>query len=179
MQTRTHVTLPPEEAYRRLTGNEPGELIDVRAPAEFAAQHARGARSVPLDTLDPFIQSQGAEKTRPIYVLCQTGKRAAMAAEKLAAAGCVNAAVIEGGTVGWAAAGLPCESTGPKVISLERQVRIGAGAFVLAGVLLGWFVHPLFLAIAGLVGAGLMFAGITDWCGMGLLLAKCPWNRRG
>ena len=62
--------------------------------------------------------------------------------------------------------------------SLERQVRIAAGALVLAGVLLGYFVHPAFIGLSAFVGAGLVFAGITDWCGMGLLLAKCPWNKR-
>ncbi len=65
-----------------------------------------------------------------------------------------------------------------KVISLERQVRIAAGAIVLTGVLLGWRVHPGFFGLSGFVGAGLIFAGITDWCGMGLLIAKAPWNQR-
>ena len=65
-----------------------------------------------------------------------------------------------------------------KVISLERQVRIAAGSFVLTGVLLAIFVHPYFIAIPAFVGTGLIFAGITDWCGMGLLLAKLPWNSR-
>ncbi len=66
---------------------------------------------------------------------------------------------------------------GRKTISLERQVRIGAGSLVLAGVLLGWFVRPEFIWLSGLVGAGLVFAGITDICGLALLLAKAPWNR--
>ena len=62
-------------------------------------------------------------------------------------------------------------------MSLERQVRIGAGSLVLLGVLLGWLVHPAFFGLSAFVGAGLVFAGVTDWCGMGLLLAKMPWNR--
>ena len=66
---------------------------------------------------------------------------------------------------------------GAKVISLERQVRIAAGLLVLVAVTLGWLVHPAFLGLAAFVGAGLVFAGVTDTCGMGLLLARMPWNR--
>ena len=62
-------------------------------------------------------------------------------------------------------------------ISLERQVRISAGALVVAGVGLGWFVLPVFYGLSAFVGAGLIFAGITDICGMCLLLAKLPWNK--
>jgi len=75
--------------------------------------------------------------------------------------------------------GLPVERGGTNVISLERQVRIGAGILVLIGVTLAWAVHPAFIAIAGVVGAGLVFAGVTDYCGMAMVLGKMPWNRVG
>ena len=74
------------------------------------------------------------------------------------------------------AAGLPVVR-GKKVMSLERQVRIAAGFIVLVGALLGFFVHPYFTGISAFVGAGLMFAGITDSCAMGMLIAKMPWNQ--
>jgi Protein of unknown function (DUF2892) len=57
-------------------------------------------------------------------------------------------------------------------------VRIVAGSLVLIGVLLGWFVHRGFFGLSAFVGAGLVIAGIADFCGMGLLLAKLPWNKR-
>jgi hypothetical protein len=63
------------------------------------------------------------------------------------------------------------------MISLERQVRIAAGSLVLIGSALAWWVHPAFIGLAAFVGAGLVFAGATDTCGMGLLLARMPWNR--
>jgi hypothetical protein len=74
-------------------------------------------------------------------------------------------------------AGLPVERQAVGGISLERQVRIVAGALVLSGTLLGVFVHPLLFILPGFVGGGLMFAGITDICGMGMLLARMPWNK--
>ena len=60
---------------------------------------------------------------------------------------------------------------------LERQVRIVAGFLTLVGAVLGFFVNPYFIGLSAFIGAGLMFAGITDTCGMGMMLAKMPWNR--
>ena len=91
-------------------------------------------------------------------------------------AGVENLFSVEGGTLAWEKAGLPVVR-GREVISLERQVRIAAGLLVVLGVMLGWLVHPGFLALSAFVGAGLVFAGLTDTCGMGLMLAKMPWNR--
>lgn len=145
-------------------------LIDVRTPGEFGAVHIEGASLMPLDRLDP-TQVNG-----PAVLICQSGKRAEQARRQLAAAGCENLAVLEGGVNAWLQAGLPVQR-GKSVLSLERQVRIAAGLLVLTGVLLGWFAHPAYGAIAAFAGAGLVFAGITDWCGMAMLLAKMPWNQ--
>jgi rhodanese-related sulfurtransferase len=155
-----------------------GCLIDVRTPGEFAAVHADGARLVPLDGFNPLkvIDSFGPT-AGTLYVLCRSGKRAQLAAEKFVAAGYRNVVVVEGGTDAWIAAGLPVVR-GRGVISLERQVRIAAGLLVLTGVALGWFVHPGFYGLAAFVGAGLTFAGITDTCGMAMLLGWMPWNTR-
>lgn len=147
-------------------------MVDVRSPGEFRAGHAAGARNVPLEGIGAMAVPEGKE----LVLICKSGKRAAMAAEKLAARG-VSTSVVEGGTDAWAAAGCAMETTGRGVISVERQVRIGAGLMVLTGVVLGFVVHPGFFGLSGFVGAGLVFAGVTDWCGMGLVLGRCPWNR--
>ncbi len=168
----------PLQVMQRLQRGEPAMLLDVRTPAEFEAVHAEGARLMPLDELAPerVIQSRGAQAQEPVYVLCRSGARATKAVERLQRAGLEQVCVIEGGTQAWEAAGLPVVR-GRQTISLERQVRIAAGALVVLGVLLGWLVHPLLYLIAASVGAGLVFAGITDTCGMGMLLARMPWNR--
>jgi hypothetical protein len=98
--------------------------------------------------------------------------------KKLCGAGLENCVLVEGGIEAWDEAGLPVVRGERKVMGLERQVRIAAGALVVTGVLLGWLVHPGFLGLAGFVGAGLVFAGITDTCGMGMMIAKMPWNKR-
>ena len=110
--------------------------------------------------------------------MCRSGQRATKAAEKISRDGFSQPVVIAGGTLAWIDANLPVTRGTAKVISLERQVRIAAGAIVFTGVLLAHFVNFHFIWLSGFVGAGLVFAGITDFCGMGLLLAKMPWNRR-
>jgi len=159
-------------------GDRTIDLLDVRTAMEFREQHATGARNVPLDQLDPAIvmQARNGSGNDPLYVICRTGSRGRQACERFLAAGFTNVVNVEGGTLAWAECGLPVVR-GKKTISLERQVRIAAGLLVLLGALLGWLVHPVFVALSAFVGAGLVFAGITDTCGMGLLLARMPWNQ--
>lgn len=157
----------------------PLRLVDVRTPAEFARMHAAGAHNMPLDQLAPETLAAGhANADGRIYVICHSGTRSAMACQKLVEAGIEQVYSVEGGTVAWQKLGLPVVR-GTGAISLERQVRIAAGLLVLIGCLLAWFVHPVFLLLSGFVGAGLVFAGVTDLCGMAILLGKMPWNRQG
>jgi len=171
-------TIRPAELQQLFLREPALALVDVRTPAEFAEVHAIGARNVPLDKFEPreLLKSGTISQGQPVYLLCRSGGRASNAAEKMAKSGLDQGVVVEGGTLAWTEAGLPVERGTVKVMSLERQVRIGAGSLVLIGVLLAWFVHPYFIALSAFVGAGLVFAGLTDWCGMGLLLAKAPWN---
>jgi len=155
-------------------------LIDVRTPAEFREVHVPFAENRPLESFDPAAVAGDCNGARDatIYVICQKGGRGANACAKLAAAGLDRAVNVEGGTEAWVQAGLPVVR-GRQTISLERQVRIAAGTLVLVGSALGYFVHPYFIGLAAFVGAGLTFAGITDTCGMGMLLARMPWNQVG
>jgi rhodanese-related sulfurtransferase len=157
-------SITPHELYSLFREGCPVELLDVRTPPEYAAAHIPQARNEPLDQLRPHDQ--------PVYLICRTGARAIKAAGRFP-----QGIVVKGGTQAWIEAGLPVESSPVKVISLERQVRIVAGSLVLLGVMLGWLVHPVLFVLSAFVGAGLVFAGITDFCGMALLLAKMPWNR--
>ncbi len=136
--------------------------------------HRRAAP--PLDELSPG--SFQLKKDQPVYLLCHSGQRAMKAAEKFTKEGFSQPIVVDGGTLAWIDAGLPVTRSAVKVISLERQVRITAGAIVFTGVLLAQFVDARFIWLSGFVGAGLVFAGITDFCGMGLLIARLPWNKR-
>jgi len=173
-------TITPPELHRLLATRPDLTVLDVRTPVEFAEVHVPQARNVPLDQLNPqsLIKTGQVPKDQPVYLLCKSGVRASKAAQEFTASGLDNSVVVEGGTLAWIEAGLPVDRSPIKVISLERQVRIAAGSIVLAGVALAIFVHPYFIGLSAFVGVGLIFAGVTDWCGMGLLLAKLPWNTR-
>jgi rhodanese-related sulfurtransferase len=173
-------TITVIELRRLMESGRAFNVIDVRTPAEFARVHAIGAQSMPLDELDPAVIATGRGAAKdPVYLICQSGGRAAAACRRLEEAGVGPAYSIEGGTIAWERMGLPVERGETNVISLERQVRIAAGSLVLLGVVLAWGIHSLFLIIPAFVGGGLVFSGITDYCGMALVLGKMPWNRRG
>ena len=170
--------MSPLQVVTRIKNGEKIHLVDVRSPGEFNAVHAEGAILCPLDTLNPrqLAQQLGLSSSSTAALLCAAGNRAKKASEKFLAEGIPYCLVVEGGTQAWEAAGLSVIK-GKGVISIDRQVRIGAGSLILTGVLLGYFIHPVWYFLSGFVGFGLIFAGITDWCGMGLLLAKMPWNQ--
>lgn len=151
------------------------EIIDVRTPGEYREVHIDHSHAMPLQDLDVARAKDLATGDKQICLVCLSGKRATMAAEKIEATG-IEATVLDNGITGWQEANQPV-IRGKGVMSIERQVRIAAGTLVVVGAILGTWVHPGFLALSGFVGAGLVFAGVTDTCGMGMLLAKMPWNR--
>jgi rhodanese-related sulfurtransferase len=173
----TVVSIKPQELAGLRQDRKQVDLIDVRTPVEFREVHVDFARNVPLDQLDPaaIMQARNGSSQEPLYVVCRSGGRGQQACEKFVKAGFSNVVNIEGGTLACLEAGLPVVR-GQKAMSLERQVRIAAGSLVLLGVALSFF-HPYFIGLSAFVGAGLVFAGITDTCGMGMILARMPWNQ--
>jgi len=170
-------TITARDLHALHCGGQTPELIDVRTPVEFREIHVDFARNLPLDSLDPaaVIQARQGAADAPLFFICRSGGRSKQACEKMIAAGHANVVSVEGGTTAWAEASLPVVR-GKKAVSLERQVRIAAGSLVVLGAALSYF-HPAFVTLSGLVGAGLIFAGVTDTCGMGMILARMPWNR--
>jgi len=155
-------------------------LIDVRTPAEFGEVHVDFAHNIPLDRLDAREVASVANGG-PVYFVCKSGTRSQKACEKLLAAGIRDVVSVEGGTAACEAAGVPVVR-GRKAMSLERQVRIAAGSLVAIGTALNAFgPDPIWqrigLGLAAFIGCGLVFSGITDTCGMAMLIAKMPWNQ--
>lgn len=170
-------TISARELLAKAKAGETIDLIDVRTPVEFREVHVTFAQNLPLESLDaPKIARERKNKNQPTYVICNKGGRGAQAAQQLLAAGLADVVNVEGGTTACVEAGVPCER-GKKAVSLERQVRIAAGSLVFGGAVLAWTVHPAFLGVCAFVGAGLVFSGITDTCGMALVLARMPWNQ--
>lgn len=167
---------PTDLATAHSTGT--GVVVDVRSAGEYARVHLDGSLLVPLDRFAASALPAAADGApRTIWLLCGSGVRARQAAGRLAGDPRFTPVVVEGGINAWIAAGQPVVR-GRGAISLERQVRIAAGSLVAGGVALGWWVHPAFFALAASVGLGLVFAGVTDTCGLGFVLARLPWNRQ-
>ncbi|MGF1589111.1 MAG: rhodanese-like domain-containing protein [Pleurocapsa sp.] len=151
-------------------------LIDVREPGEFAAEHISGAKLMSLSQFEPTVIPQ--DTNQKIVLQCQSGKRSAQAAQKMFEAGFSEVFHLQGGLPTWKAAGYPTKVNQNAPISMFRQVQIVAGSLVFLGTFLGAFISPWFLILSGFVGAGLLFAGITNTCAMAMLLAKLPYNQR-
>ncbi|MFI1048022.1 rhodanese-like domain-containing protein [Streptomyces griseoruber] len=155
-------------------------VVDVRTPGEYASGHLPGAHNVPLDRLDEASAAlTEAALRRPLLIVCASGARSARGSARLADLE-VPAATLEGGTGAWATAGHPLErQAGARTPwPMERQVRLAAGSLVVAGFLAG-LAQPSAHWLSGLIGAGLVFSGATNTCGMAALLARLPHNRPG
>ena len=149
--------------------------IDVRSPAEFAAMHIDGSANVPLDRLAEHCEAL-RDLDVPIVLICRSGIRARQAELLLAEVGAGRPHILDGGVAAWERAGLPV-TRGRSVWSLERQVRGIAGALVLLGTVGSVLLWQPLVYLSMFVGAGLLFAALTDTCMMGLLLARLPFNR--
>lgn len=176
-----NTTVQPEELHDELVGSAPGPyLVDVRSAAEYRSKRLPGSDSRPIDVFNEKTAHEVAELAggRRVCFICQSGKRSKLALRVWHKAGLsVNVCELDGGLNAWASAGLPQEQGEGSAISIERQVRIVAGSLVFIGVMLGAFINAWWLILPGFIGAGLAFAGVTDTCGMGLMLARMPWNK--
>ena len=174
-------TISPQRLHAIRNEGEKIDLIDVRTLAEYRAGHVAGAKLVPLDELsaevlvaDKLNSDDGQES--PLYLTCHAGQRAQQAAERLIDAGYHNVVLLEGGIESWQKAGLPINRCG-FAISVERQVQIAVGMLLVLKVIFGFTVHELFFVAIPIIGAGLIVAGITNWCGMTRLIGMLPWNQ--
>lgn len=154
-------------------------VLDLRSSAERGTEYLEGSLHLPVQNLTEASFAKvldGVSADKPVYLLCQSGRRAVMATEKLNGSA-RQLIIIDGGINALKNCGVALKGGERQVISLERQVRISAGFLVVLGVVLGVIVAPMFYALCAFVGCGLVYAGVTDRCGMALLLAHMPWNK--
>lgn len=166
--------LSPRDAHRLL--DQGALLIDIRSADEHARERIAQARHVPMERL-----AQGAENlgdANAVIFHCRSGNRTKMNAHTLSACAPGVAYVLEGGLDAWKQAGLPVIVDSSQPLELQRQVQIAAGSMVVLGTALGIMASPWFFLLSGFVGAGLVFAGISGFCGLARLLMKMPWNRK-
>lgn len=166
-------TISPQNAQKLL--GEGAVLVDIRSADEYAREHITHAQHIALET----ITSGGAEFSNAAAVIfhCRSGNRTRMNAAVLESCASCDTYLLDGGLDAWKRAGLPVITDKKQPLELQRQVQIGAGSLALGGTLLGALISPWFYLIPGLVGAGLIVAGVTGFCGLARLLMHAPWNR--
>ena len=168
--------ISPKDAIS-LSNKDPNvKFLDVRSTLEFNQSHIKDSLNIPLDTLSVRI-NELAQAKKTYIVLCRTGNRSPMAADMLIQSGIHSTKVLDGGLTRWQKERLNVIK-GEGGVSLERQVRILAGTLILSGLLLSWLIHPWFIGISIFVSCGLIYAGISDNCMMGMLLMKLPYNKK-
>lgn len=149
------------------------KVVDVREPMEYAGGHIAGSLNVPLSRITQADLPQG-----PLVLVCQSGNRSTKALSQLLQQGYPHPVVdLEGGVPAWQQAGLPVRKLQNAPLPLMRQVQIAAGSLVLLGLVLSHALAPAWILLSWFVGAGLVFAGLSGFCGMARLLAVMPWNR--
>jgi rhodanese-related sulfurtransferase len=153
-------------------------LVDIRERDEFARERIEGARHHAVSILDRDHPARPGDQVLIFH--CKSGNRTSQTAHQIAhgtPAG-IETYILDGGIDAWRKAGLPVTIDRKAPIPVMRQVQIGAGSLVLLGAVLGATVAPGFYLLSAFVGGGLVFAGVTGFCGMARILEIMPWNRR-
>ena len=168
-------SINPTNAKRLL--DQGAILVDIREGDEHAREKIPGAHHLPLSKLDEA--KLALRDGKPVIFHCKSGARTkgnAVRLESKIGAVC-EAFILDGGLDAWKRAGLPVATDRRQPLELQRQVQIGAGSMALFGTIFGLLVSPWFFAVPAFVGAGLMVAGITGFCGLARILMRAPWNR--
>lgn len=166
--------LTPEAASRHMS--QGALLVDIRPADEHAREHIAQAVNLPLEQLS--AGHDALKQADAVIFHCRSGNRTRFNAKALESCAACEAYVLEGGLDAWKKAGLPVAVDAARPLELQRQVQIAAGSLIVLGTVLGAALSPWWLALSGFVGAGLVFAGISGFCGLARLLMKMPWNQR-
>ena len=151
-------------------------LVDIRSADEHAREHIANAINVPVE--QSAARAALTKDAKAVIFHCRSGNRTQLNAHALSTGTACDAYVLEGGLDAWKSAGLPVIVDASQPLELQRQVQIAAGSMIVLGTALGALVSPWFHALSGLVGAGLVFAGVSGFCGLARVWVKMPWNRQ-
>jgi len=156
--------------------NNEAVVVDVREPAEHEAEKISGANLLPLANVCKSALPNCENKKLVLH--CRSGKRSSSACQKLISED-PNLEIynLEGGISAWSAEGCAIKTSGKFFLPLDRQVQLTIGLGVFIGSVLGYLVSPNFFLLSGFFGAGLIFAGLSGYCGLAVVMAKMPWNK--
>lgn len=163
------------KTLKRWIKNNEAVVVDVREHAEHAAGKIKGSVLLPVDQLTK--SALPACKGKKLVLHCRKGGRSLTACKKLIAENSkLNVYNLEGGIEAWQAEGLPVTSSGGSCMSIERQEHLVLGIFLVIVSTFGYHLSRYWFLVTGLMGSGLIFAGVTGSCYLWKLLSKMPWN---
>lgn len=150
-------------------------ILDVRTRSEFSGERIVGTTNIPLDEIEKHVDE--LKQYKHVYIHCNSGNRSQQACQKLSSIGLDNLVNVEGGLQAWKTAGFPVFRNTRSRLPIMQQVQVAAGSLVVVGVVLSEVISTWLIGISAFVGLGLVYAGLSGNCMMGLLLARMPWNR--
>lgn len=164
-----------KELKKWLDNNE-AILIDVREPGEHSVSNIECATLIPLSGIshDKLPELNG----KKLVIHCRSGMRSSNACKKLLAEdSSLELYNLDGGIMAWEKHGHSTKCSGKKLLPLDRQVQLTIGIFLIISAILTYTVSSLFILVSAFMGCGLVFAALTGTCGLGMLIAKMPWNQ--
>ena len=166
--------LSPQSIHQHL--DQGAVLVDIRSADEYAREHINQARHIPMEQL--ATDATALKDAKAVIFHCRSGNRTRMNEAVLGACVPCETYVLEGGLDAWKKAELPVTTDLSQPLELQRQVQIVSGSLIVLGTVLGLTLSPWFFVLPGFVGAGLVFAGVSGFCGLARVLMKMPWNQR-
>ncbi len=149
-------------------------LIDIREPSEHKSSHIPGSINIPKDIFTQSLLNNLSNDNIVIY--CKSGNRCSMLLQNLQLNDKQQVYHLTGGTNALPNDALS-NSSSKKVLPLMQQVQVAIGILIIASYLLAFFVNYNFIYVPAILACGLIFAGLSGFCGLAKLLSKMPWNK--
>ncbi len=166
----------PKDAAAWLAAGD-AVFIDVRTTNEVVALNIAESEYLPVPLISEEKLQELQSDGKKMVFYCHSGYRSDRVVERFGTLNSGEMYSLAGGIAAWKKEGLETETIS-RVLSVERQTFIIAGFLILLFIFLGANVNKNFLAAAAFMGGGLMFAGLSGSCLMGLLLGLLPWNKQ-
>lgn len=156
--------------------NNEALVIDVREPKEHESIHIPNSQLIPLASLckEKLPQDSG----KKIVIHCHSGRRSSNACLKLLQEDpSLEIYNLEGGISSWSNAGHEVNCAEKKTLPLEQQVQLIIGVFLILFSFIGLISNSLSIFLISLIGAGLIYSGLTGQCYLFCMLKMMPWNK--
>lgn len=113
-------TISPEAFAEKIESTQNAQILDVRTPEEFSAEHLLNAKNIDWLGTQFEADAKKLDKTKPVFVYCKSGGRSKKACSKLNELGFTTIYEMDGGFLKWSATGLNVPSVKSTGMSSEE-----------------------------------------------------------